>query len=108
MEVIVTCWDPALRCVTIEDMDLVPNLEEYNRILSLSTLVDYVYLPLVRPRYRKRLVELLGLKTVVVDILTQYGSGLWDSIPLDFLIFRFKLVECPISCKGGFVDLREY
>ena len=75
-----------------KDMDLVPTLEEYDRILSLSTPMDQVYLPLVRPRYHKRLAELLGLKMVLVDIPTLYESGLEGSLPLDFLICQFSLV----------------
>ena len=30
LEVITFCWDPALRCITIGDVDLVSNLEEYD------------------------------------------------------------------------------
>ena len=37
VEVITSYWDPALRCVTIGNVDLVPTLEEYDRFLSLST-----------------------------------------------------------------------
>ena len=66
LEAIITCWDPALRCITIGDVDLVPTLEEYDRFLSLPSPVSRVY----RSRFRKWLVELLGLKTPVVDVLT--------------------------------------
>ena len=45
LEAIVTCWDHAL--ITIEDVDLVPTLEEYDRFLSLPTLMSRVYRPLV-------------------------------------------------------------
>lgn len=52
-------------------------------------------------------MELLGLKTPVVDILTRYGNGLGGSLPLDFLICRFSLVECAAAYRRDFVDLRE-
>ena len=70
LEVIATFWDPTLSCVTIRNVDLVPTLEEYDRFLSLSTSVDQVYQPPVWPHYRKWLAELIGMKTLVVDILT--------------------------------------
>ena len=70
LEAIITCWDPALRCITIGDVDLVPTLEEYDRFLSLPSPVSRVYRLLTRSRFRKWLVELLGLKTPVVDVLT--------------------------------------
>ena len=70
LEAIVTCWDLALRCITIRDVDLVPTLEEYDHFLSLPTPVSRVYRPPAQPRYQNRLAELLGLKTLVVDVLT--------------------------------------
>ena len=66
-------------------MNLVPNLEEYDRFLFLPTSVSQVYQPPTRPCFRKWLVELLGLKMPIVDVLTRYGSGLGGSIPWDFL-----------------------
>jgi len=66
LEVITSCWDPVLRCVTIGDVDLVPTLEEYDRFLSLSIPLSTIFVPLVRPCYRKRLTDLLGLKRLVV------------------------------------------
>ena len=62
-------------------MDLVPTLEEYDCFLSLPTPVSQVYQPLTRPHFCKWLVELFDLKMPVVDVLTQYGSGLGSSIP---------------------------
>ena len=53
-------------------------------------------------------MELLGLKTPIVYILTQYGNGLGGSLPLDFLICRFNLVKCPTGYKGDFVGLEEH
>ena len=49
LEVITSCWDPALRCVTIGDVDLVPNLEEYDHFLSLSTPLSTIVVPPVQP-----------------------------------------------------------
>ena len=97
-----------MRCITIGDLDLVPTLEEYDRFLSLPTLLSYIYLPSTRSHFRKRLAELLGLKTPVVDVLTQYGNGLGGSLPFDFLLCRFGKVECPIAYRGDFVDLEEH
>ena len=70
LEVITFCWDPVLRCVTIGDVDLVPTLEEYDRFLSLSTPLSTIFFPPVRPRYRQRLIDLLGLKRPVMEALT--------------------------------------
>ena len=99
---------PALRCITIKDVDVVPTLEEYDRFLSLPTLVSQVYQPPTRPHFCKRLVELLGLKTPVVDVLTQYGSDLGGSIPWDFLICQFGEVKCPATYRRDFMDLEEH
>ena len=49
---------------------MVLTLEKYDRFLSLPTLVSQVYRPPTQPRFRKRLAELLGLKILVVDVLT--------------------------------------
>ena len=62
LEAIVTCWDPALRCITIGDVDLVPTLEEYDRFLSFPTLMNCVYRPPTLSHFRKQLAGLLGLK----------------------------------------------
>ena len=44
-----------------------------------------------------RLMELLGLKMPVVDVLTRYRSSLGGSIPWDLLICRFGLGEYPVA-----------
>ena len=94
LEAIVTCWDLALRCSTIGDVDLVPTLEEYDCFLSPPTPISQVYQPPTRSCFYKRLAELLGLKTPVMDVLTRYGSSLGGSIPFDFLLCRFGEDEC--------------
>ena len=38
LEVITSCWDPTLRCVTIGDVNLVPTLEEYDSFLLFLLL----------------------------------------------------------------------
>lgn len=43
----------------------------------------------------------------MVDILTQYGSGLGGSLSLDFLTFQFSLAECLVAYRRDFQDLRE-
>ena len=108
LEAIVTCWDPALRYITIRDVDLVPTLEEYDRFLSFPTPVSLVYRPLTQSHFHKRLTKLLGLKMLVVDVLTQYGSGLGGSIPFDFLLCQFGEAKCSSSYRGDFVDLKEH
>ena len=70
LEVITSCWDPTLRCVTIGDVDLVPTLEEYDHFLSLSTLLSTFFVPPVQTRYCKRLIDLMGFKRPVVVALT--------------------------------------
>lgn len=107
MEAIATFWDPTLSCVTIRNVDSASTLEDYDGFLSLSTPVDQVYQPRVRPYYRKWLAELIGMKMPMVDILTQYGSGLGGSLSLDFLTFQFSLAECLVAYRRDFKDLRE-
>ena len=60
LEVIITCLDPTLRCITIGDVDLVSTLEVYDSFISLLTPVSRVYRPLTRFRSPKRLAKLLG------------------------------------------------
>jgi len=97
LEVITSGWDPTLRCVTIRDVDLVPTLEEYDRFLSLSTPMSIVFISLVRTRYRKRLVDLMGFKKLIVEALTCYGSEVGGSMSFKFLHNRFQLLECSTS-----------
>ena len=105
--VITSCWDPILRCVTIGYVDLVPTLEEYDHFLSLSTPLSIIFVPLVRPRYCKRLTDLLGLKRPVVEALTWYGSGIEGSMSFNFFYDRFHSLECPVGYLDDFVDLEE-
>ena len=97
LEVITSCWDLTLRCVTIGNVDLVPSLEEYDHFHSLSTLLSTIFSPLVQTRYRKRLIDLVGLKRPVVEALTWYGSGVGGSMSFKFLHDRFHLSECLVG-----------
>ena len=74
-----------MRCVTIGVVDLVPTLEEYDRFLSLSTPLSTIFIPLVRPCYRKRLTDLMGFKKLVVEALTCYGNEIGGSMSFYFL-----------------------
>ena len=97
LEVIISCWDLALRCVTIRDFDLVPTLEEYDCFLSLSTPLSTVFIPLVWTHYRKRLTDLMGFKRPVVEAMTWYGSGIGGNMSFDFLYDQFHSLECPVG-----------
>lgn len=70
--------------------------------------MSYVYRTLNRSHFRKWLTELLGLKTPVMDVLTQYGSGLGGSHPFDFLLCHFGEAKCPVAYQGDFVDFEEH
>ena len=83
-------------------------LEEYDRFLSLPTLVSRVYRSPTRSHFRKRLAKLLGLKTPIVDVLTRYGSSLGGSILFNFLLCWFGKPECLTTYRGDFVDLEEH
>ena len=73
-----------------------------------SYFMSRAYRPPTQSRFRKRLAELLGLKMLVVDVLTRYGSGFRGSIPFYFLLCRFGEAECPTIYHGDFVDLEEH
>ena len=107
LEVITSCWDPTLRCVTIGDIDLVPTLEEYDRFLSLSTPLSTVFIPPMRTPYCKRFTDLMGFKRPVVEVLTWYGSGIGGSMSFKSLHDRFHLSKCPVGYRDDFVDLEE-
>ena len=96
-----------MRCVTIGDVDLVPSLEEYDRFRSLSTPLSTIFVPPVRPRYHKRLTDLLGFKRPIVEALTWYGSGIRGSMSFDFLYDQFFLLECLVGYRDDFVDSEE-
>lgn len=98
---------PSLQCVTIRDVDLVPTIEEYDCSLFFTTPLVWVYWLTNRPCYPNRLVDLLGLKTLIVSTLTQHGSSLGGSLPFNFLTCRFNLAECPTTYPEDFVDLGE-
>ena len=89
LEVITSCWDLVLRCVIIGDVDLVLTLEEYDCFLPLSTPLSTIFVTPLRPCYRKRLTNLLGLKRPVMEALTWYNSGIGGSTSFDFLYDRF-------------------
>ena len=107
LEVIASCWDLALRCITIGNIDLVPTLEEYDCFLSLSTPLSTVFVPPMQTHYRNKHANLMGFKRPVVEVLTWYGSGRGGSMSFKFLHDRFQLPECPASYRDDFVDLEE-
>ena len=94
-------------CVTIGDVDLVPTLEEYDRFISLSTPLSTIFIPPMRPRYHKRLTDLLGLKRPIMEALTWYGSWIVRSMSFDFLYDRFHSLECFVGYRDDFMDLEE-
>ena len=108
LEVITSCQDLVLRCVTIGDVDLVPTLEEYDCFLSFSTPLSTIFVPPMRPRYHKRLTDLLVLKRPVVEALPWYGSGIGGSMSFNFLYDWFHPLECPVGYYDDFVDLEEW
>ena len=59
-------------------------------------------MPTLNPAKPAHLTPLL-----IVDVLTQYRSGLGGNISWDFLICWFGLAECPAAYRGDFVDLEE-
>lgn len=85
LEVITSYWDPTLRCITIGDVDLVPNLEEYDHFLSLSTPLSIVLFSPVQTHYRKQLADLMGFKRPVMEALTWHGRGVGGSLSFEFL-----------------------
>ena len=95
LEVITSCWDLALRCVTIGDIDLVPTLEEYDHFLSVSTPLSTTFAPPMWTHYRKRLTDMMGFKRPIVEALTWYGNGVGGSMSFEFLRDQFHLSECP-------------
>ena len=105
LEVITFCWDPALRCITIGDVDLVSNLEEYDFLLSLSTPLSTVFVPPVQTHYCKRLTDLMGFKRPIVEALTWYGSEIGESMSFEFLHDQFHFSECAAGYRDDFVDL---
>ena len=107
LEVITSCWDLVLRCVTIRDVDLVPTLEKYDRFLSLSTPVSTIFIPPVQIRYRKKLADLMGFKRPVMEALTWHCNGVGGSMSFEFLHDRFHLLECPVGYRNDFMDLEE-
>ena len=58
-------------------------------------------------RYRKKLVDLMGFKWLVVVALTWYGSGVGRSVSFEFLHDRFQLLECLVGYRDDSVDLEE-
>ena len=85
-----------------------PTLEEYDRFLSFSTPLSTIFVPPMRPRYHKRLTDLLVLKRPVVEALPWYGSGIGGSMSFNFLYDWFHPLECPVGYYDDFVDLEEW
>ena len=94
LEVITTCQDPDLRCVTNGNVDLVLTLEEYDCFLSLSIPLSTIFTPLVRTHYRMRLTDMMGFKRPIVEVFSWYGSEVRGSMSFKFLHDQFQLPEC--------------
>ena len=86
---------------------MVPTLEEYDRFFSLSTSMSTVFIPPIRTRYRKKLVDLMGFKRLVMEALTWHGSKVGGSMSFEFLNDWFHLSECPVGYRDDFMDLEE-
>ena len=86
---------------------MVPTLEEYGCFLSPFMPLSTIFAPPVRPRYHKRLTNLLGFKKLVVEALTWYGSEIGGRMSFDFLYDRFHSLDYPVGYQDDFVDLEE-
>ena len=107
LEVITSYQDLPLRCVIIEDIDMVPTLEKYDCFLCLYTPLSTIFVPPLRTRYHKRLVDLMGFKRPVVEALTQYDNGVEGSMAFEFLNDWIQLPKCLAGYQDDFVDLNK-
>ena len=104
-EALASFWDPTHCCFSIEAMDLIPTLEEYAKLLQLSSpSSERPFMPNLGFWSNRVLEKFLGLTSEVLRWEIRQVEETWRkaSISLDFLKRNFSWSDFPTDLIGDF------
>ena len=105
LEAFASFWDPSHCCFSIREMDLVPTLEEYAKLLQLgSPFGESPSVPSPNPRSNRALEKCLGLTSKVLHRDIHRVDDTWwkASISLDLLTKYFSWIDFPVDLARNF------
>jgi hypothetical protein len=106
LEALASFWDPTHCCFSIEEMDLVPTLEEYAELLQLGNpFSETPVIPIQGSQSNRVLEKYLGLTSKVLRLEICRVDGTWRkaSISLDLLTKYFSWSNFPAKLAGDFI-----
>uniref|UniRef100_A0A2N9IFM5 DUF7745 domain-containing protein n=1 Tax=Fagus sylvatica TaxID=28930 RepID=A0A2N9IFM5_FAGSY len=106
LEALASFWDPTHYCFSIGEVDLVPTLEEYARLLQLdSPFSEMPIIPVQGPRSNRVLEKYLGLNSAVLRPEISHVGETWQkaNISLDLLTKYFFWSDFPAELAGDFI-----
>jgi hypothetical protein len=106
LEALASFWDPTHCCFSIGEVDLVPTLEEYAKLLQLdSPFSETPVIPIQGPRSNRCLEKYLGLTTAVLRPEIARPEETWRkaNISLDLLTKYFSRSDFPVKLARDFI-----
>ncbi len=106
LEALASFWDLTYCCFSIGEMDLVPTLEEYAKLLQLDSLFsESPIIPTPSSRSNQVLEKYLGLASKVLRPEICRVDETWQkaSISLDLLTKYFSWGDFPAELAGDFI-----
>uniref|UniRef100_A0A2N9GLT6 DUF7745 domain-containing protein n=1 Tax=Fagus sylvatica TaxID=28930 RepID=A0A2N9GLT6_FAGSY len=106
LEALASFWDPTHCCFSIGEVDLVPTLEEYARLLQLdSPFSETPVIPIQSPRSNRVMEKYLGLTFAVLrpEIIRPEETWRKANISLDLLTKYFSRSDFPMELARDFI-----
>uniref|UniRef100_A0A2N9GPL8 DUF7745 domain-containing protein n=1 Tax=Fagus sylvatica TaxID=28930 RepID=A0A2N9GPL8_FAGSY len=100
LEALASFWDPTHCCFSIGEVDLIPTMEEYAKLLQLdSPFSETPVIPIQGPRSNRCLEKYLGLTTAVLRPEIARPEATWRkaNISLDLLTKYFSRSAFPAA-----------
>jgi hypothetical protein len=106
LEALASFWDPTHCCFSIGEVDLIPTMEEYAKLLQLdSAFRETPVIPIRGPRSNRCLEKYLGLTTAVLRPEIARPEATWRkaNISLDLLTKYFSRSAFPARLARDFI-----
>uniref|UniRef100_A0A2N9I2M1 DUF7745 domain-containing protein n=2 Tax=Fagus sylvatica TaxID=28930 RepID=A0A2N9I2M1_FAGSY len=106
LEALASFWDPTHCCFSIGEVDLIPTMEEYAKLLQLdSPFSETPVIPIQGPRSNRCLEKYLGLTTAVLRPEIARPEATWRkaNISLDLLTKYFSRSAFPARLARDFI-----
>jgi hypothetical protein len=106
LEALASFWDPTHCCFSIGEVDLIPTMEEYAKLLQLdSPFSETPVIPIQGPRSNRCLEKYLGLTTAVLRPEIARPEATWwkANISLDLLTKYFSRSAFPARLPRDFI-----